>query len=44
MVARMPSGAAVAGPVALLVATEFVLEVGDVPVAVQQHMRNYVPS
>jgi hypothetical protein len=48
MVARTPSGAAVAAPVALA-ATEFVpaeveAEVGPAPVAVQQHMMNYVPG
>ena len=45
MVARRPSGVAVAGPAAL-VATGSVPEaaVGAVAVAVEHHMRNYVPG
>ena len=47
MVARMPSGAGVAGPVALA-ATEPVPDVGTAvgtaAAAVELHMRNYVPG
>jgi hypothetical protein len=48
MAARMPSGAAVVGPVALAatesVPAEVAAEVAAAPVVVQQHRRNYVPG